>query len=50
MATLTGNALDLSLSRCRRFTFEHLRAHFHLSIDDARMHADWKIAIAVQPT
>src|SRR5213596_2889877 len=43
-------ALYFSLSRQRRFTFEHLRAQFHLPIADRRIHADWKIAITVQPT
>src|SRR4030095_7707770 len=45
-----ATALYFSLSRRRRFTFEHLGAHFHLPIADRRIHADWKIAIAVQPT
>ena len=49
-ATFVAIALDFSLSRRRRFTFEHLRAKFHLSVADRRVHADWKIAISVQPT
>src|SRR5260370_12636340 len=43
-------AVYFSLSRRRRFTFEQLRAQFHLSVADRRIHADWKIAITVQPT
>src|SRR6266511_5527072 len=45
-----ATALYFGLSRRRRFTFEHLRAQFHLSVADRRVHADWKIAITVQPT
>src|SRR6266513_5565502 len=45
-----ATALYFSLSRQRLFTFEHLRAQFHLPIADRRIHADWKIAITVQPT
>ena len=30
--------------------FEHLRTQSHLSVADRRMHADWKIAITMQPT
>jgi hypothetical protein len=48
--TFVATALYFGLSRRRRFTFEHLRAHFHLSVVDRRVHADWKIAITVQPT
>src|SRR5580765_7022988 len=49
-ATFVAAALYFGLSRCRRFTFEHLRAQFHPSFADRRVHADWKIAITVQPT
>jgi hypothetical protein len=40
-------ALYFGLSRRRRFTFEHLRAQFHLSVVDRCVHADWEIAITV---
>jgi hypothetical protein len=49
-ATFVATALYFGSSRRRRFTFEHLRAQFHLSVVDRRVHADWKIAITVQPT
>jgi hypothetical protein len=45
-----ATALYFGLSRRRRFTFEHLRAHSHLSVAYRCVHADWKIAITVQPT
>src|SRR6266513_6533624 len=45
-----ATALYFGLSRQRRFTFEHLRAQFHLPVVNRRVHADWKIAITVQPT
>src|SRR5262249_742039 len=48
--TFFVTALDFSLSRRRRFILEHLPAQFHLSLIDHRMHADWKIAITVEPT
>src|SRR5512133_3869432 len=48
--TFVATALYFRLSRRRRFTFEQLRAQFHLSIADRRIHAHWKIAITVQPT
>src|SRR6266540_3240550 len=50
LPSFVGSALDLSLSRRRRFTFEHLCAQFHRSVADRRVHADWKVAITVQPT
>src|SRR5947208_3299938 len=34
-------ALYFSLSRQRRFTFEHLRAQFHLPIADSRIHGEF---------
>src|ERR1700730_7892307 len=48
--TFLATPLHFGLSRHRRFTFEHLRAQFHLSVVDRRVHAYWKIAITVQPT
>jgi hypothetical protein len=45
-----ATALYFGLSRQLRFAFEQLRAQFHLPIVDRRIHADWKIAITVQPT
>src|SRR5437763_14290556 len=48
LVALVASALDFSLSRQRRFTFEHLRAQFHPSVAHRRVYADWKIAIAVQ--
>jgi len=42
-----ATAFDFSLSRRRRFTFEYLRAKFHASVADRRMHAHWKVAITV---
>jgi hypothetical protein len=49
-ATFVATAVYFGLSRRRRFTFEELRAHFHLAIADSRKHADWKIAVTVEPT
>src|SRR6266403_1354918 len=48
MVAFVGSAVDFGLSRRRRFAFEYLRAQFHLSVADRRVHADWKIAITVQ--
>jgi hypothetical protein len=48
--TFPATTFHFSLSRRRRFTFEHLRAQFHLSVVDRCVHANWKIAITVQPT
>src|SRR6266436_73967 len=48
--SFVATALYFGLSRRRRFTFEQLRAQFHLSGVDRRVHANWKIAITVQPT
>src|ERR1700758_2214515 len=44
------SALHFGLARRRRFTFEQLRAQFHLSLPDRRMYAHWKITISMQPT
>src|SRR5215208_4348009 len=48
--TFVATALYFGLSRRRQFTFEHLRAQFHPSVADRRMHANWRIAITVQST
>src|SRR5262245_504213 len=45
-----GRTLDFAFSRRRGFSFEQLCAHFHLAVGNARNHAHWKVAIAVQPT
>src|SRR5438874_6224867 len=50
LVAFVRGALDFSLPRRRRFTFEHLRAQFHPSVADRRIHAHWKVAIAVQQT
>src|SRR5438067_13042899 len=47
---LGGSALHFRCSRRRWFTLEYLRANFHLSVANRRKHADWEIAISVQPT
>src|ERR1051325_8354108 len=44
------NAFRLGLAWRRRLSGENLRAHFHLAVLNLCKHADWTIAITLQPT